>query len=113
MFKIPVTVGVSNLQGLRGSLPSMLAGFQSQLLMLGNMADTGRDKIFLKFHHLLSFDGTCEPTLLMSKEKMRGLRFTLNPKVRLGLIMRKNLEGYFPLNMIANKGGKSPQPNTT
>ena len=108
MFKIPVTVGVSNLQGLRGSLPSMLAGFQSQLLMLGNMADTIRDNLFLKFYHLLSLDGTCEYILLMSKEKTRVLRFTSNQKVRVGLIMRESLEGSFQLNMIANKGGKIP-----
>ena len=106
MFKIPVTVGVSNLQGWRCSLPYMLDSFQSQLLMLGNMVDTCGDNLFLKFHHLLSLDGTCDPTLLMSKEKMRGLRFTSNPKVRVGLIMRKSLEGSFPLIMIANKGSK-------
>ena len=91
----------------------MLDAFKIQLLMLGNLADTGRDNLFLKFHHLLSFDGTREPTQLQSKEKMRGLRFTLNPKVRVGLIMRKSLEGSFPLNMIANKEGKSRQLNIT
>ena len=81
--------------------------------MLGNMVDTGRDNLFLKFHHLLSLDGTWESTLLMSKENTTGLRFTSNPKVRVGLIMRKKFEGYFPLNMIANKGGKVPQLNIT
>ena len=88
MFKIPVIVGISNPKGWRGSLPSMLTTFQSQLLMLVNLASTGRDNLFLKFHHLLCFDGTCEPTLLMSKEKTRVLRFTSNPKVRVVIIMR-------------------------
>ena len=91
----------------------MLDTFQIQMVMLGNMADIGTDNLFLKFHHLLSLDGTCESTLLMRKEKMRGLRFTLNPKVRVGLIMREILEGSFPLNMISNKGGKIHQLNIT
>ena len=91
----------------------MLATFQSHLLMPGNLADIGRDNLFLKFHHLLSLDGTCEYILLTSKEKMRVLRFASNPKVRVGLIMREILEGSFPLIMIANKGRKSPQLNIT
>ena len=70
----------------------MLATFQIQLLMLGNLVDTGRDNLFLKFHHLLSLDGTYEYILLKRKEKMRVLRFTSNPKVRVGLIMRESLE---------------------
>ena len=90
----------------------MLATFQIQLLMLGNLANTSRDNLFLKFHYPLSLDGTRDYILLMSKEKTRVLRFT-SPKVRVGLIMRESLEGYFPLNMIANKGGKIPQLNIT
>ena len=86
----------------------MLATFQIQLLMLGNLADTSRDNIFLKFHYPLSLDGTHKYILLTSKDKRRVLRFASNPKVRVGLIMRESLEGYFPLNMIFNKGGKIP-----
>ena len=81
--------------------------------MLGNLADTSRDNLFLKFHYLLCLDGTREYILMTSKENTRVLRFALNPKVRVGLIMRESLEGSFPLNMIANKGGKIPQLNIT
>ena len=91
----------------------MLPNFQSQLLMLQNLADTSRDNLFLKFHHLLSWDGTYEYILLTSKEKKRVLRFASNPKVRVGLIMRESWELSFPLKMIANKGGKIPELNIT
>ena len=64
----------------------MLATFQSQLSMFGNLADTSRDNILLNFHHLLSLDGECEYILLMSKEKMMVLRFASNPKVRVDLL---------------------------
>ena len=80
--------------------------------MLGNMADTSRENLFLKFNYLLSLDATCEYSLLTSKEKKRVFRFT-SPKVRVGLIMRESLEGYFPLNMISKKGGKIPHLNIT
>ena len=82
----------------------MLATFQSQLLMLRNMAITSRNNLFLKFHYPLSLDGTREYILMMRKEKMRVLRFASNPRVRVGLIMREILEGSFPLNMIVHKG---------
>ena len=71
----------------------MLATFQSQLLMLGNLADTSRDNLFLKFHYPLSLDGTREYILMTSKEETRILRFASNPKVGVGLIMRESLEG--------------------
>ena len=93
--------------------PSVLATFKIQLLMVGNMADTSRDNLFLKFHYPLSLDGTREYILMTSKEETRILRFASNPKVRVGLIMRESLEIYFPLNMISHKGGKSPQLNIT
>ena len=81
--------------------------------MLGNMVDASRTNLFLKFHHLLSLDGTCEYILLTSKEKTRALRVDSNTKVRVGLIMREILEGYFLLNMIDNKGGKIPHLKIT
>ena len=89
-------------------MPSLLDTFQSQLLMLGNMANTGRDNLFLKFHHLLILDRACESLLMMSKERTRELRFTSNPKVRVGLTMRKSLKGSFPLIVIGKKGRKIP-----
>ena len=41
------------------------------------------------------------------KQKTRILRFTLDPNIRVGFIVRKSLERPFPLNMILTKEAKA------
>ena len=79
------------------------------MLMFGNLVNTSGDDLFLKFNQILSLDGRIKPMFLKSKNKVRRLRFTLNPKIRVSLILGNCLEGTITIHMIANKRRKIPQ----
>ena len=79
------------------------------MLMSGNLDNTCGDDLFLKFSQLLSLDERFKPIFLKIKEKTRSLRFTLNPYIRVGLIVRNCSDETLPLHMIANKIIKKTQ----
>ena len=73
------------------------------------MDNTIGDDLLLKLDQPLSLDGTFKPMFLMTMKKARGLRFMLNPNIRVGIILRNCLEGILPLHMISDKRRKGSQ----